>query len=510
MPLISRFSCLSALMLAVSVTGSHADVTAADVWADWQDYMASTGYAVTGNEAASGSDLTVTDMVMSVDFEDETGTTKVRIVMDEVMFAGNADGSVTIRLPEASAFDIETAGAEGEDVKITVDYAQAAPQMTATGDPGDVTYDYSADTVTMRLSNLNVDGVILTEEIAKFLVTMNTVGYRTRISAGDVRTLDQSMQASSLEYDIRFTDPAGEGNFALAGSMDGLGFEGDGTLPLETNPEDLNAMLNDGFAFAGTFTTTGGQYDLNFKGPDGSGTINSTSTGAKLDLAMDPSGIAYAVEQAGLAVNMLLTELPLPISFSAATTAVDMRIPVQKSTEEQDFGMVVTLRDFAMSDMIWSIFDPAAQLPRDPATIVVDLTGKAKVLFDILDPAQAAILEQADAAPGELNALTLNTLEVDAVGAKLTGSGDFTFDNSDLVTFDGMPRPQGALDLTLVGGNALIDKLNAMGLLPEEQAMGARMMLGLFAVPGGAEDTLTSKIEVNEAGHVLANGQRLR
>jgi hypothetical protein len=39
--------------------------------------------------------------------------------------------------------------------------------------------------------------------------------------------------------------------------------------------------------------------------------------------------------------------------------------------------------------------------------------------------------------------------------------------------------------------------------------MGARMMMGLFAVPAG-DDVLTSVIEVNEQGHVLANGQRLK
>ena len=73
-----------------------------------------------------------------------------------------------------------------------------------------------------------------------------------------------------------------------------------------------------------------------------------------------------------------------------------------------------------------------------------------------------------------------------------------------------MPRPKGGVDLTLVGGNGLLDKLVGMGLLPEEQAMGARMMMGLFAVPGEGEDTLNSRIEVNDEGHVLANGQRIR
>jgi hypothetical protein len=149
-------------------------------------------------------------------------------------------------------------------------------------------------------------------------------------------------------------------------------------------------------------------------------------------------------------------------------------------------------------------------LSRDPATIALNLTGKAKVLFDFMNPDQAAALESSGAAPGELNALTLKNLVVDAVGARLTGTGDFTFDNSDLASFDGMPRPTGAVDLKLVGGNGLLDKLVEMGMLPQEQAMGARMMMGLFAVASAEPDTLNSKLEINDEGHILANGQRIQ
>jgi len=185
-------------------------------------------------------------------------------------------------------------------------------------------------------------------------------------------------------------------------------------------------------------------------------------------------------------------------------------MPVTQNDQEQDFAFGFKMGDFTMSDMIWGIFDPAAQLPRDPATVAIDLTGKVNLLFDLLDTKQMTAVESGEIAPGELNAVTLNNITVSAVGAALTGSGDFTFDNSDLETFDGMPAPTGAIDLKLVGGNGLLDKLVAMGMLPEDQAMGARMMMGLFAVAGAGEDTLTSKIEVNDQGHVMANGQRLK
>jgi hypothetical protein len=149
------------------------------------------------------------------------------------------------------------------------------------------------------------------------------------------------------------------------------------------------------------------------------------------------------------------------------------------------------------------MFDPGGVLPRDPATLVVDIAGKANWLVDIFDPAIAEA--PMDQPPGEFHSLSVNELLLRLAGAELTGSGDFTVNNDAPV-----PMPAGTLNLQLVGGNALIDKLVQMGLLPEDQAMGARMMLGLFARPGAGEDTLVSEITVQEDGSVLANGQRIR
>ena len=67
----------------------------------------------------------------------------------------------------------------------------------------------------------------------------------------------------------------------------------------------------------------------------------------------------------------------------------------------------------------------------------------------------------------------------------------------------------GAVDLQLNGVNGLIDSLVAMGLMPQEQVMGARMMLGMFATSVG-DDQLTSRLEVTADGQILANGQRLQ
>ena len=49
-----------------------------------------------------------------------------------------------------------------------------------------------------------------------------------------------------------------------------------------------------------------------------------------------------------------------------------------------------------------------------------------------------------------------------------------------------------------------------MGMASEEDVMGARMMMGMFTVPGEGDDSLQSTIEVNAEGHVMANGMRLK
>lgn len=511
---MNRFSFLAttstAIALCLPASVAFADLTSAEVWEDWKSYMTTAGYEVTASEATDGSTLTVTNLNMQMDMGEDAGEGTATIAMERLQFVEQRDGSVSIELPATTSIDVNVIGDLGEDIDFTIAFDQTSPVMTVTGDAENLSYVYAAPAATMAMSGLTVDGVSMGPDVANVDVEMTGLSYVTNTSVGDLRAIEQEGSVETLSYDLAVTDPEGGGTFKLVGAMQGLAMDGNAALPIDSDPQDVNAMLNDGFEFDGVITSTAGNYDLSFNGPDGSGTANSTSAGGEISIAMSTVGLLYDVVQRDVNFNVLVTQFPLPLSFSATELGTSVQMPLQKSTEEQDFGLTVALSDFTMSDVIWGLFDPAGQLPRDPATLLVDLGGKAKVLFDFLDPAQAEVLEQSGAAPGELNALTLNALELEAAGAKLTGAGSFTFDNSDTVTFDGLPRPLGALDLALTGGNGLLDKLVGMGFVPEEQAMGARMMMGLFAVPGDAPDTLNSRIEVNPEGHVLANGQRLR
>ena len=129
---------------------------------------------------------------------------------------------------------------------------------------------------------------------------------------------------------------------------------------------------------------------------------------------------------------------------------------------------------------------------------MIDAEGTTILTEDLIE-------SSSDIPPFENSQVRLNALRVSLAGAELTGSGKAT-DTSQ----GGMPSGVGELDLVLTGGNTLIDTLVDMGLLPNEDAMGARMMLGLLARPGEGTDTLISNIKIDESGAIFANGQRIK
>jgi hypothetical protein len=123
-----------------------------------------------------------------------------------------------------------------------------------------------------------------------------------------------------------------------------------------------------------------------------------------------------------------------------------------------------------------------------------------------MDP--AVDLEQIEA-PGELTSLDLTQILVKAAGTEIGATGALTFDNTDLVTFQGVPAPSGAINIDIKGVSALIDNLIKLGIITDDDAMGARMMLGMFTRPGAEADQVTSVIEFKDGG-LFANGQQLQ
>ncbi|KUJ85409.1 hypothetical protein AVO45_16825 [Ruegeria marisrubri] len=507
MSVFLRRSCGAAIAYAIATQGAWADLTADQVWADWQAYMGGMGYQVSGDASSAGDVTTISDMTMMMEIPEENG--QFSMVIPEVTLTENGDGTVNLGFPASFPLLIE-GEAEGEVFRVELTYTHDGMTVLVSGSPEDMTYAYSAASVGVELTSVEADGEVMPKEALSASMNMADVSGMSKMVIGENRGLEQNFTAGSLTYDIAFDDPESKDAGKFKGNMNGLAFEGSGTMPAEMTAGDYQSMIDAGFDFAGTFTYDSGASDIAGTGEDEDFTLNTSSKGGRFAIAMDASRIAYDIAQNGVKLAVSTVELPFPLELAMASAGFKFEIPVQASDEEQPFALAMNLTGFTMSDVLWGMFDPTGALPRDPATIAIDTSGTAKVKVNFLDPAVAETLEATGAAPGEPHSLKINEFLVSMVGAVLSGTGEFTFDNSNLEAFDGMPAPTGVANLQLVGANALIDKLIAMGVMSENDAMGARMMMGMFGVPGDAPDTLNSTIEINEQGQILANGQRIK
>jgi Uncharacterized protein conserved in bacteria (DUF2125) len=219
--------------------------------------------------------------------------------------------------------------------------------------------------------------------------------------------------------------------------------------------------------------------------------------------SMDKTGGGFAGTGGATVVDVTSPSFPFPaLHVEMSGLGMDFRTPLT-GTDAAPFRYMIKLDNLTVNEEAWAVVDPGAVLPRDPANIALDLTGKA-----VMDVGALFDTAETGGAPNPLpsiETLDIANLNLAVAGALMTGTGAFTFDNAT-----GIPMPRGSADVSLTGGNALIDGLVAIGMVPEDQAASARMMMSMFMAPGDGEDTMTSKIEARDDGGIYVNDQRVQ
>jgi hypothetical protein len=498
-----RFSLGAAALLAGS-GAAFADVTADQVWASWRDFSARMGQSVTARaETRSGDRLTIIDATFT------TADPDVRIVtrFSEIALRDLGDGRVRITLPPDFTVSMKTAASAPEAVTLDGRIRQSGMDIIASGDPANIHYDYSADTLTATLEHF-ATGNGDTQMTGQATLSRLTGSYQ--VAEGDPQTLDSAVALGTMSIDLTAKSAKDKAVFSVKGKFDDLGGTATGTgMTRLVEQAGRPGGLPKDAALQAEYHVGSSTYTVAIDNPDATATAAITSQDNALRVQFDATALSYGAKAGPTSVVFSSPAIPVPqITASLAGTELDVTFPIGKTDAPQDFSVVTRLLDFVVSDNVWALFDPQKVLPRDPATLILELAGTANWLVDPFNPTQPDATGQP--MPLALHRLDLSNLTVSALGAALTGVGTLTFDNADLTTYPGFPKPVGEANLRLTGANALIDKLISLGFLPEDQAMGARMMLGLFARPGEGADILTSRIEAREDGTVFANGQRLK
>lgn len=499
---------LSTAALATLAAGTaSADVTAEEVWTNMLAPARAFGMEVMTDPIREGRRLVVSELALRYTLP--MGIGDVRFTTNGLELEEQGDGTVLVTYPVPLTYNIAVSTtAEGEVFSADLEFTGMAGGVLALGEPGLVTYRYDYDQLRIRVADVAIKGK---PEFQLYIEGTFSGNGRQTITEGDIVTVAVEGENDETAFRMLMTDATGTSSesFQTVTGMDS-GF----TLAIPANQVDLMNLasaLRAGLAF--TATGTGGVIEGKATSVTGDVTVRQDTT-YKIDdtqMSLNQDGFSLGGVYSDFGLDMVMEPtVPFPLSFTMARAEAQIEMPINQTEGPSPFEVMAAYRDLEMTEQIWALFDPEGQLPRDPMTLVLDISGTATLFRDTLDIARMMAVDLSTEPLGELQALTLNRLQLSAAGADLTGQGVFTFDNDDLETFPGFPAPSGTIDMRLSGGNTLLDTLVAIGLLPEDQAMAARMTMGMFGSPGEGEDELVSTIEVTGDGQVLANGQRLR
>lgn len=488
-------------------TAAHA-LTADEIWASWQDTATKSGLALTAASVANeGGVLKLTGV--SLKQAVPTEGLNLDVSLADVTMTDNADGTVAITTaPELKA----SYGAEGgvfgngtftmtqEGLAVTAKaegavttYDFVLPKQTMVGDftlpdfsgmgEGSVSSSFTAEAVDQAGSYVYTTGANDTLAV-KFTAGKTTHTAQTKGADGTVIS-DQSGSVESMVADSTWT-------MAATGSLFNV-----------KSVADFAALVNDGLAVTavidqGASTSTDKTEDpammMSYE-------LTSNAQPSKTSLSFDKTGLAMSAAVAGGDVAFTSAMVPVPVNAVLGPASIDFRMPVM-GTEAQDYKVMFSLESLTLNEEVWAMVDAGATLPRDPLVLKVDASGKAGLdLFGMI------VAEEAGTEPAlpTIDSLALSALNLSVAGASVAGSGNFTFDNSM-----GVPMPLGTADVQIDGANGLMDKLVALGLLPQEQVDGARMMMGMFFKPGSGEDSLVTTIEAGEGGSIFVNGMQIQ
>ena len=487
-------------------SGAFAEITPEEVWQNWQDLSASYGQTVTAESAErDGDTLVVTGLSMAM----EQDGMSMEGWIDEVSFTDLGDGTVEITMSDTYSITMTAAAIEGVEgstaSEMAITITQADMSTIASGTAAETSYEIDAPLLAVTFSGgkegADADGS------ATATLTGMTASY-TVAGAEGAKTLDSEFAAASLALVMDVNDPTTATVVKVSATIADLAGASTGTYLGMEAMADMAAALKAGFTTEATFTFGATSFAFDVTEAGSPTRIAGTMTGGDFAVAVGAAEFLYGTSTKGVNLTISSAEIPFPeLKLSYAEAAFKLAMPLMKTDAPANFAFLTKLVDLSVSKEIWDMIDPTAALPHDPATVIIDTKGTATLTSDLVDPAQMAML--GEGAPGVINSLELTELRATIAGAELTGTGSFTFDNSDMTTFDGVPAPTGKIDLKLVGANTLADKLVGMGLLTEDMANQGRMMASMFANTSDSVDEMTSTLEFKDKGF-FANGMQMK
>ena len=494
----------TALVLSLTSSNLLADVTPEDVWQAWQNASTAMGTVVTSESAVrDGDTLVVTNIAVG----DSMGT---KVTLETISFTDNGDGTVSVTLPDSFAVTMTVPATAGDATSapsaLSAEVTMPGATIAASGTPDAIVYDTDAPEVGIKFDGSDSANPGAT---AALEAKLSGVQIHSELAGGQADSYQEDLSVKSTVITATGFDPVSATDYTLAANLADFYTTAKVSVPKGSAADNFGAALAKGLTLSSQFGMGASTFDLSSTQNGTATKISGSLKDGMVDVGADSDKVSYYNNFNGLDVKITSADLPVAnAAFGLGQAEIHLVVPVLKSDAPADFTFLFNLTDLSFAEDIWAMIDPGKAFKHDPATVVVDTFGQVTLAQDL--SADAAAVTAADPnAVGQLNALEVPKIHLKAGGAELTAQGSFTFDNSDLTTFAGIPAPTGKIDIKATGVNALIDTLVIMGLLPQDQADQGRMMVAMFANTSATADEITSTLEFKDK-HFFANGQQLQ
>mgnify|MGYP005987784835 CR=1 FL=1 len=486
----------------IPATSSYADVTPQEVWAHAQLSAKSMGHTLSGRLEHDGDMLVVHDVKIEI----------LGMNSDLMTFAGSlpkmvlkplSGGTVELTVPEPTTYTVTMAGhpSIGMDAIDIVSSMTMDNAFIVSGSADDLAYEMLPGTIAYVTQKQVKDGlVVVPEQIITLLGAQGDMTYAidegriatvmdfradavTSQSNGttDEITMETVYKAAPLQLNADFMAQSGDQDAPLdyLKTLTGQAQYTIGNLTAETTAGTAAQMMH---ILAESQETT-----LIATIADGS--FNYSGSVGQTEVALDGSAI------------------PFPnIDFGIEKTTIGLTMPFVQSDAPAAFGTKLAIENLRLPDIAWMMLDPAGQMPHDPATLKLDISGDMILDVDLFNPQSMMNLDAGDLPVFPQN-FTLNELFLSVAGATLSGTGAATVVAPEKLAGAQLPFQTGQATLALTGGTALINTLEQSGLVPPQMSATAKMMLTIFARPGEDDDSYISDIELSEQGALTVNGQ---
>ena len=488
-------SAVSVLALSVAAPAVAQQMSAKDAWAQLRSLAAGAGLVITSQSVTDNGTSLVANGVRVFVAEDP----EAMILTMETL--GVEPRGEQIALMPPSRIGVETLFAGGIERDFEI-FNPAMGEIVGALSDTNATLQVGFPNLQMRMIRAARNSQPLDEAL-----NLSFDGFDVTLSAAREGTAEVFVGASSVRYDAAFLTPVGPGDRMMRQAMDGT-ME---AVSLEFSGRELDMLSDDEGAIRRAFDAG---MEMSLRLTAGPATGNTSQSGGPFDMALNTTAASSLLE-----ATMREGRFDMQVSAGAGRysggsgpmqgeitfdgVGFNMGLPMIVTPDDQPARYAFNFDNLTPSPELLALAN-AGVFAGDSLSLALDLGADMRLTQEL-----GGDFADSDVPPFDVSRVRLDNLLVRVGDSEFTGTGAVSLIGG-LLSQIGRPMPDAEGDLTfnLVGGERLLQRVQSLGIVPNDQLFFARMMINGLGRPIG-DDHLQSDVAIRPGGVITVNGAPL-